>query len=47
MQSEEIFYLPAEMQPSATDARGKHRNVNEPLGTAEEILQLLKNSDKV
>ena len=27
----EIFYLPAETQPSATDAHGKHSNVNEPL----------------
>ena len=31
MQRQEIFYLPSEMQPSATDARRKCSNVNEPL----------------
>ena len=30
-QRKEIFYLPAEMQLSATDVQGKRTNVNEPL----------------
>ena len=30
-QRKEIFYLPAEMQLSATDVCGKRTNVNEPL----------------